>query len=193
MQRGDPNNLPSEVLFEMFKYGNELAYQVLFDRLWERMYVLAFSLLQDRAIAKDLVQEVWIDFWERKLGIENRNIEAFLLQATRFKVYKFLRDSKTVKFSQSILDKLQLPSSNDIISDIEAKETKSRIDDIVEGLPPKCRQVFVLSRYQGLGNAEISEILNISKRTVETHVSNALSKIKEELAISLFVVGIIFF
>lgn len=193
MQRGEPNKLSSQVLFKMLKDGNELAYQVLFDRLWERMYVLAFSLLQDREIAKDLVQEIWIDIWERRHSIENRNIEAFLLQATRFKVYKFLRDSKTVKFSQSILDKLQLPSSNDIISDIEAEETKSRIDDIVEGLPPKCSQVFVLSRCQGLGNAEISKMLNISKRTVETHVSNALSKIKEELAISLFVVGLIFF
>tara|TARA_Y100001933_G_scaffold258676_1_gene307108 strand:- start:2557 stop:3090 length:534 start_codon:yes stop_codon:yes gene_type:complete len=177
----------------MLKEGNELAYQVLFDRLWERMYMLAFGMLQDREVAKDVIQEVWIDLWERKHKIENRNIEAFLLQATRFQVYKLLRDSKTVKLSQEILDGLQLPGSNDVMSDIIAKESRSKIDNVVENLPPKCYQVFVLSRYRGLGNSEISQLLNISKRTVETHVSNALSKIKKELAITLIIVGHMFF
>lgn len=192
MQSGELNNLSSQILFQMLKDGNELAYQILFDRLWERMYILAFSLLHNREAAKDLVQEIWIDLWERKHTIENRNIEAFLLQATRFKVYKLLRNSKSIGFSQELLDRLQLPKSEDVMSVIIAKETKSRIDDIVDSLPPKCNQVFVLSRYQGLGNAEISEMLNISKRTVETHVSNALSKIKKELAVSLIVIGLIF-
>lgn len=177
----------------MIKNGNELAYQVLFDRLWERMYVLAFSLLKDRESSKDLIQEIWIDFWERRRQIENGNIEAYLLQATRFKVYKRMRDSKNVKLSQDILDTLQLPSGDDVMDNMIARETRSKIDEIIESLPPKCNQVFVLSRYQGLGNSEISQMLNISKRTVETHVSHALSKIKKELAVSLIVLGHIFF
>lgn len=193
MNNGELKKLSSQALFQMLKDGNELAYQILFDRLWERMYVLAFSLLKDRDIAKDVIQEVWIDLWERKDSIENWNIEAFLLQATRFKVYKVLRDSKKVRFSQEILEKLHLPANADVLSNIIAKETQSKIDTIVENLPPKCKQIFILSRYQGLRNYEISANLNISKRTVETHVSNALSKIKKELVISLLFLANTFF
>ena len=63
MQSGELNNLSSQILFQMLKDGNELAYQILFDRLWERMYILAFSLLHNREAAKDLVQEIWIDLF----------------------------------------------------------------------------------------------------------------------------------
>lgn len=176
----------------MIKESNEVAFQVLFERLWERMLTLAFGMLKNRERAQDIVQEVWIDIWERRNTIEIQNIEAYILRATRFSVYKELRDTKSTVISNEFLNTLATPITENILEKIYAQESENKIDKLVKNLPPKCNQIFVLSRYKGFANSEISAMLNISQRTVETHISNALFRLKKELSTYIIFLLIIF-
>lgn len=168
---------------ERIKNSDQLALRILYGRLWERMYVLAFSMLHDEAVSKDIVQEIWIDLWERRNKILNQNIEAYIIKATRFKVFKVLRDTKMNIVPEEFLEGLSTSDADGTLEKIYVKETESKIHKAVEKLPKKCNQVFLLSRKEGLANAEISKMLNISQRTVETHISNAIVRIKRELTI----------
>ncbi|WP_187269366.1 sigma-70 family RNA polymerase sigma factor [Algibacter pacificus] len=162
------------------KRSDESAFTVLYDKLWESMYALAFSLLKNKEVSKDLVQEVFVDFWIRRSEIENNNIEAYLKKAIRFRVYKELRDTK---FNNNIdlLDSTKVPQASGILDNLQLKETKNRIDKAIGNLPKKRQQVFTLSRYNELNNLEISQRLGISKRTVETQISLAIRSIKSEI------------
>ena len=144
---------------ERVKRSDYKAYKLLYERLWESLYIKAFSMLGDKDLAKDIIQNVWISFWERRLEIKNDNIEGYLIKST--------------------------PVTNNVEDLINFNATKKQIDVIVNRLPKRCKEVFELSRYEGMRNNEIAKKLNISQRTVETHISNALKILKSNLALSL--------
>ena len=171
-----------KALMVRIKSSDEVAFAILFDKLWERMYALAFSLLKKKDLSKDIVQDVFVDFWTRRQDIDNTNIEVYLVKATRFRVYKELRDTKLSQSNIDLVDLIKPPCVDDALNNIELQETTQRIDKAIGNLPKKCQQVFTLSRYDELNNLEISRKLGISKRTVETHISLAIRSIKKEIS-----------
>ncbi|MEH6682301.1 MAG: sigma-70 family RNA polymerase sigma factor [Sediminicola sp.] len=185
MRSHEKKEIPTAALMEMIKLSDESALGILYDRLWERMYALAYLLLKDKDRSKDIVQDVWISIWERRATIKNDNVEGYILQATRFRVYKELRDSKFQRIPLELLQHIKASESNGILDTLYLQDTETILERSIEGLPKKCHQVFVLSRYVGLENAEISKKLGISQRTVETHISNAIRRIKSEIIFPL--------
>ena len=174
-------------LMERVKRSDYKAYKLLYERLWESLYIKAFSMLGDKDLAKDIIQNVWISFWERRLEIKNDNIEGYLMNAVRFKIYNEFRN---LKYQHNLMQEFvyqlkSTPVTNNVEDLINFNATKKQIDVIVNRLPKRCKEVFELSRYEGMRNNEIAKKLNISQRTVETHISNALKILKSNLALSL--------
>lgn len=185
----DPTNVSDKELVDRIKSGNREAYYMLFNRHWESMYTFAKSLIKDSDTAKDMMQDVWLNFWERRQDINNQNIKAYLMQAVKFRVYKELRDGKLLTEQEAYLATLSDGQSPDDI--LEQHELEAEIEQWVEKLPPKRKEVFRLSRFENLSNKEIAEKLNISQRTVETHVSHALKFLREKLGpLALFLLFI---
>lgn len=166
--------------------SDEIAFSSLYNRLWEKLYVFAQSIIMNEAEAKDVIQEVWMDYWKRRSDISTNNIEAFLHQAVRYKVYNTLRDKKFNKVQLEVCNDVSMESGIEQHHDLD--EATTRLNISVNKLPAKCREIFILSRFEGLENIEISEKLNISKRTVENQLSIAVKAIKNhmEVVISLF-------
>ena len=183
----EEQNLSNKMLMERIKKSNQKAFELLYDRFWEQMYTKAFSILKDEFKSKEFVQEVWISIWERRFEIENDNIEGYLFNALRFKIYNEFRNTKNknVLIEDFIKSCKSDNISNNIDDVINLYETQYLITSLVEKLPKKCQEVFKLSRYDGLKNNEISKKLSISQRTVETHISNALKVLKNNIALGL--------
>jgi RNA polymerase sigma-70 factor (ECF subfamily) len=180
------NVLSPSQLMEKIQNSDSSALQTLFERFWEPMYTLAFRLLKQEDLAKDMVQEVWIDLWNRRATVKNQNIAGYLMRATRLRVYKEFRDTKLLLKDTSFFDELPCTDHDDTQESIFSERSIARVEHAIAQLPKKCKHIFILSRYQGLDNEEIANSLGISKRTVETHISNALLRIKNSLALLLF-------
>ncbi|UGU17898.1 RNA polymerase sigma-70 factor [Sinomicrobium kalidii] len=167
---------------EKIKASDEEAFKNLFEKLWEPLYGYAYSLLEDKASAKDMVQDVWIDFWERRHTIENNNIRGYLHKAVRFRVFKELRDSRLKKSHLEALHLLYEDETADQET-LSPEETRKIIENKLSVLPARCKEVFKLSRLGGLKNREIAEKLGISESTVEGHITTAFKRLKKMTAL----------
>ncbi|RUA15645.1 MAG: RNA polymerase sigma-70 factor [Flavobacteriia bacterium] len=169
-----------EKLAKMINQSDRNAFNSLFGMLWEPMYIYASSLVMNDSTAKDLVQEVWIDYWQRRETIEVQNIKSYLFKAIRYKCYNALRDMKFNKIQIEVAHSVYIDSEVEMEADLA--DLSKRIDETISGLPKRCQEVFILSRVNHINNKEIAEKLNISQRSVENQISFALRKLRKELS-----------
>ena len=161
--------------------GNENAYAKLFQEYYRPLAVFANKYLNDLDSSRELVQDLFVSLYEsRKSVIITTSLKSYLYQAVRNRCLNHLkrRDVRRVYQKHSSLEQDATESLDERIS---ANELEYEIFRIIYHLTPKCREVFIMSRVKGLKNQEIAGTLNISIRTVETHISNALKTLRQHL------------
>lgn len=165
------------------KAGNQVAFDELFHLYYEKLVRLAYQKIQDQASAEDIVQKVFIDFWTKKesIIIEKSVIGYLSMMVNRRCIDYFRRQKSRTTNEQKYIDN----SLNfDIVSpeeDLLNQENLAAIYAKIEALPPKCRIVFKMSRFEEMTYDEISEQLDISKKTVEYHISTALRLLRKSI------------
>lgn len=175
----DNGNDEIELLALQVQNSNEQSFRKLFEALWDTLYTYAISIVMDSSISKDLTQEVWIDFWQRRKEIEPKNIKGYLYKAIRYKCYNYLRNQKLnttqLEIAEAIFENSDMEKEEDVIY------LSKKIDSILATLPPRCQEIFMLSRIHNIRNKDIAEHLLISQRSVENQISRALKKLRENL------------
>jgi len=165
---------------EKVRNSNQEAYKQLFEYFWETMATYATSIMEDDELAKDLLQDVWLDYWKRRKEVETENIKAYLYTALRNRCYKYLRDNKLSFAQKEVLDKIEYESNVDLEYDTVARRM-SLIATSLEKLPKRCKEIFLLSRINGLTNQEIAQTYMITKKTVENQISLAQKKLRQDM------------
>lgn len=188
----------ADVLFDQIKTGDQKALELLFSIYFPRLNDFARNVVNDDGISQDIVQEVFVKVWEKKAEIESLNIEAFLFRLVRNRCIDYIKHLKVVN---NRLQKIHIASKYEELYRIDfvgnepyvliEAELKMKIEKIIQDLPDRCREVFMLSRMNGLKNKEIAERLGINIKNVERHLNRALQSFRvnfsEELPIALFV------
>ncbi len=136
----------------------------------------AAKILNDGFAAEDIVQALFIDLYEKNKWYEIRNLEMFLLKSVKFRCIDHLRKLKNSISETEISD-----NNFDQQFDIKEEDIEPLFHYYAAKLPPKTREVFLLSRSKNFSNKEIAKELNISVKTVENQMSRALKKMKELL------------
>lgn len=172
-------SLSDEALLEMMKAGHDWALKEIFDRYHLRLFRLAAGVLKDEDISKDLVQDIFIDLWKRRASCDIRNLSNFLFRAIKFQVLNYIRNTKLHAGHLAVIGSIK--SNNQTEDSLNLKETEEILQKAIEELPPRCREVFELSRMQNLSHKEISTKLNISTKTIEVQISKALAVLRERL------------
>lgn len=151
------------------------------------LYILAFRMSKDAAVAKDIIQEVFLALWSMRDRIpEIDNMEAYLFRMTRFKVIKHLRKaSADNNLKEKIYGTMQ-QLNEDGVSRIEAREFQSVLATVIAQLPVKRRRVYLMRNMEGKTYKDIAEQMNISQHTVKNHLSAALLEIRSFLAARFF-------
>jgi RNA polymerase sigma-70 factor (family 1) len=170
-----------EVLLEMLRSEGdaEWALEQIFGRYHMQMFKLATGVLRDEDLAKDLVQEIFIDLWNRKSTSNIQGLSHYLFRAIKFQVLKQLRNGKLRDHHLKILRKVEFINQTEEL--LNFKELEKIINDRLNQLPPRCKEVFYLSRFENLSNKEISDRLQISIKTVEGQITKALSFLRTVL------------
>ncbi|CAM4348177.1 RNA polymerase sigma factor [Gillisia limnaea] len=159
--------------------GNGTVFPLIFDRYWKRLYSYAFKIYRDDKVCEDIVQEIFISLWEKASESQILNLEAYLLRSVKYRVANHIRSLKFSNSQEEILNSIPYPSNS--VLNLEYQEFEKEVLSQVKKLPPRCREIFILSRFDNYSNSEIAEKLDISIRTVEKQISNALSYLKANL------------
>ncbi|RQO75643.1 hypothetical protein DBR43_09915 [Pedobacter sp. KBW06] len=168
------------------KTGDVDAYELLYHRYKGLLYLHAYKRLQSREEVKDMIHEVFLDFWEKREVLEiTNNLSAYLYQSVR---YKIINHFNKAKLAQQYLDSLTtFSAAYSSTTDYMMRENmlKGLIEKEIERLPAKMRHVFELSRNEGLTHKQIACMLNLSEQSVRSHIKNALRILRLKLGIYL--------
>lgn len=139
--------------------------------------------------SKNIVHEAFIAVWEKFESLPgDTNFRSYLYTAVRNRCLNYIRDRKKLVAFESVSEKIEAGDEQAI----EVAELEKEIELAINTLPEKCRIVFEMSRYEELKYAEIAVKMNISVKTVEAHMSKALSLLRKALVNFLSLILFIF-
>jgi RNA polymerase sigma-70 factor (ECF subfamily) len=169
-------------LLRRVRAGDEAAYDSVFRTWYPAMVRVAAALVRDGDAAEEVAQDVMHELWLRRTTLhEDQSIRAYLLRSVRNRSLNHLRHLRVRRDSEADVEALygspEIPDQP-----IVARELASAAQAAFDELPPRCREVFELSRVQGLKYAEIATALGISQKTVEAQMGKALRILRERLA-----------
>lgn len=142
-------------------------------------------MTRDEAAAEDIVQDVFLKFWKNQASIDIQTTpESYLFRATTNAALNYIKRESRLVSDDAVLE-ARADSSPGPSAALSQQELEAAVQKALENLPPQCRAIFVLNRYEGKKYQEIAELLGISFHTVKNQMSIALAKLKEELAIFL--------
>ncbi|QBQ42868.1 RNA polymerase sigma-70 factor [Sphingobacterium psychroaquaticum] len=162
---------------------NKKQFETLFQLYWKRMFLFTVKTVADEEDAKEIVQEVFKSLWERSSNLELADAERYLLRSVKLKSLEYLRNKGNKIRHHKVILHNKTPYYED--NNFQYKELKNQLNTVVESLPNQCKNVFKMSREEGLTNKEIAGNLLITERAVEYHISKALSIIRLRLSESL--------
>lgn len=152
-----------------------------FDTHYRNSVISANRILNDQAEAEDVVQNCLIKLWNNRNQLKEATIGGYFATMVRNRSIDILRKKKPVLVE---LDDVQLPTEDH--SQMEHDELKTKIDSAIDSLPDRCREVFVLSRFEKMSHKEIAKSLTITTKTVENQITKALKVISSALIAILF-------
>lgn len=174
--------LTDKELIELLGKDGERAIELLFQQYYAYLCRSAYRILPDRQLVEDLAQEVFIELWRRRNRLRiSTSLKAYLRRAAVNKALNYIRDHRKVFLEREEHLPLSDPSP-DARLQMEADELQELIDEAIDGLPERCRLVFILSRFEDMTYNEIAAQLGISVKTVENQISKALGLLREVLA-----------
>ncbi|MEZ4985061.1 MAG: RNA polymerase sigma-70 factor [Saprospiraceae bacterium] len=161
--------------------GDRSALKQIFDAQYQPVCHAIYRFVQDPGLSEDLAQEVFVRFWEKREDIHiESNLGAYLRRMAVNEALAYLR-----KKSRFLADELpaQLPGQQAAAADeqLATTELAERITHAINELPPRCRVVFQLSRFEEKSYQEIADSLDISIKTVENQMGKALKLLREKL------------
>ena len=171
MERSNNNGL----LYQVEKDNNK-PFEVIFFRFWEKLYAFSFKMTLDQELSKNIVQDIFIDLWERRDKTRINNIESYLFQSVKFQVFNYYRDKKINreilqdKFDDYIVDNQEI-LDHDLLDRLEKSLNK---------LPEKRGVILRMNKIQNIPVEEIALQLNLSKQTVKNQLSQAFKQLKAD-------------
>jgi RNA polymerase sigma-70 factor (ECF subfamily) len=162
--------------------GESTAFDTIFREWYPRLVLIADRIVAERQVAEDLAQEVFLELWRRRetLALET-TVHAYLLQSVRNRSLNHLRHAQVRRRSApDVVEMSGTPTAAD--AHAVAGELAVAIEQAMQSLTPRCREVFLLSREKGFRYAEIALALGVSVKAVEAQMGKALRVLREQLA-----------
>ena len=169
-------------LLDRLRAGDQDAFDMIFREHYAPLTRLAEGLVRRRAEAEEIVQDVLLELWRRRgtLVLEE-SLRAYLFRATRNRALNVLRHDRVQQRSEPYLA-TRASTEPTALREVLEDEIDAALGVALDSLPGRCREVFELSRRQGLRYAEIANVLGISVKTVEAQMGKALRILRQEMA-----------
>lgn len=179
----------NNLLIADIRNGKHEAYEYLFATYYPRLHNYALRFLADGDAVGDIIQDCFMKLWEKRGELILQSVGALLFRMVRNQCLNYLRhkaleDSEWLQ-SLNLEDHSERLYSTDFLDDPDQEllfqELKRQVEQTLDALPERSRQIFTMSRFDGMKNREIAEELGISVKVVERHIGRALKMFRRQL------------
>lgn len=161
------------------------------------LYRYAYNIIRDKNSCEEIIQETFFSLWNKRQELQiTHSLQAYLFTAVKYQVLNYIR-SQNVRTSYansySVFENQLVDNSNE--ENILFEDLKQRVENEVSKLPEKCQRIFRMSRDEHQSIKSISDLLSLSHKTVENHLSKALKHLRSSLSdfLILFVAFLLIF
>jgi RNA polymerase sigma-70 factor (ECF subfamily) len=173
-------HLSDDTLARLLQEGDNAAFTEIYTRYWNKLFSVASNKLDhDLELAEELVQDIFLDLWQRRETLEIRGrLSLYLAAAMKYKVIDARLKKRRIKaYAENLA--IQAPDGDTTTEkQVSFDELKDRLSVLVSDLPEKCRLVYKLSKEAGYSQKEIARHLSISEKTVESHLARAIKSLR---------------
>lgn len=174
-------------LVGLLKKGDELAFNEIYLRYWPLLFRHARRMLHDEDEALDIVQDIFTNLWTKSEDLFfTTSLSAYLYTSVRNKTINVINKGKLHKNYVNSLQEFINKGTYETDDQIRYNEFATRIENEVNNLPPKMREIFKLRKDQGLSYKQIAQQLNLADETVKKQVYRALKTLRARLSAFLF-------
>lgn len=171
-----------EWLLKRIAEGDESSFRIIFDRYKTRFYATAVKMTRSADEAEEIVQEVFVNLWLRRRVLANvENPSGYLFTILYNKIYAHFKKLAAERQMMIKLGERTPESRCSVEEEFYLKETNRLLNELVGRLPPRQKQIYVLSKQEGLSRDEIAKRLQISPHTVKNHLQEAVKFIRLHL------------
>jgi len=172
------NHIDVELLNRL-RENDTQAFESIYKKYWQNLYLTAFSILKDKQAAEDIIQDLFIQLWNKRATISvTVSLNAYLSASVKHEVFRVIRKRIAELDTNAVIQSDKSYNAQELI---EYKEFLAHTQQLIAKLSVKCQEVFVLSREDQYSHKEIAAQLNISSKTVENHIGKALGLLKNSL------------
>ncbi len=177
------SNNDEKFLLGQLAKGDHGSYQKLFYTYYKDLCRFCVRYVRSHEVSEEIVQDVFIYLWEKREVINiSVSFKSYLFTAVRNKSINYLKLQLPKDQAKDDIANFEIAGSDNVESQLTYKELSQKVNDAIESLPKKCKQIFLLSRESGYTYREIAGELDISVKTVENQMVIALRKLREHLS-----------
>ncbi|MCC9167589.1 RNA polymerase sigma-70 factor [Pontibacter harenae] len=166
---------------EALKDGNKAAFESIYYRFYSKLTAFVKKLVKDKEDVDEVVQEAFVKLWEKRHCLDpQQNLDGYIFRIARNIVYNKARHQVHEHAYAQYLAEKNAMTENLTDHYIDYQELNGLLKDVCSALPPVRKQVFEMSRIEGLSNGEIAEIMQTSTSNIENHISKALRDIRKK-------------
>ena len=157
-------------------------FEDIFKSMFPTLCLFAQKYVSDMDTSREIVHNVFIALWEKREDIDfEKPMKPYLFTSVHNRCLNFIRDNKKFNNDELTVEALETQLGADTTDNITTAETVAEINGAIQALPDKCREIFILNRFEGLKYHEIADKLGISVKTVEAQMSKALKILRAKL------------
>lgn len=172
------NTLEDKALITALKDGDIKAFDKVYYRYHKKLYAFSLRFLRNRADVEDLIQKIFVIIWEKREQVNpDKSFNNYIFTIIRNEIYDLLKKKAiTEYYNDQILGDIEQTDD-----DIEMKRLVEVIYTLIENIPERRRQIFLMNRDLGMSYKQIAEKLGISENTVDTQIRHSLNYLRSEL------------
>lgn len=176
-----PLKSTDQELLERIRHDDEKAFSELFRRYWRKVHMTAYSRVHSKEITEEIVQELFASLWDKRTTLSITHLQPYLFTAVKYKALNYI-ESKLIHDKYWEYYKHFVPQQENATAvTVEYNELRAAIEEGIQHLPEKAKQVFRLNRLEGHSIPEIATLLNLSEKTIQYHITKSLKKLRLHL------------
>lgn len=174
-------NVTDAVLLERLGTGDQNAFQEIYQRYWYKLFQVARRKVLFDEDAEEIVQDIFVDLWERREQLLINDLSKFLFKAVKYQLLDYLKAQIVRRSYQNSKQLFNQDTDTQTEEQLALKDLNEAILTGIDQLPSKTQEIFRLNRLEGKSTKEIAGLLQIPERTIEYHITQALRTMRSYL------------